>query len=264
MSKHAIQALLVACLATGTLLAANDPFVGTWKLNQDKSSVKGLQLSIKDLGGNRYMVSFGNDPNASNTITADGSDQPVHFPPGYTWSVAPKGRNVWNIVAKKDGRIVETNTWTISPDGKTLVDEETDSHPDGTTSKVRLVSRRVAGTSGFAGTWRIANAQIGAPALLEIKPYHSDGLSFIFPAEHEQQSMEFDGKDYPDEGPNVPAGVTSSGHRAGEHTLETTGKIKGTVMEKDRYEISSDSKTLTQTIHQTGQPTPITIVWDRQ
>ena len=31
-----------------------DPFVGTWKLNMDKSRFSGFEREIKDLGGNKY------------------------------------------------------------------------------------------------------------------------------------------------------------------------------------------------------------------
>jgi len=38
MFKRTFQLLLVACLATGTLRAANDLFVGDWKLNPSRAN----------------------------------------------------------------------------------------------------------------------------------------------------------------------------------------------------------------------------------
>jgi len=38
MSKRTFQLLLAACLVTETLWAANDPFVGKWKLNPSKAN----------------------------------------------------------------------------------------------------------------------------------------------------------------------------------------------------------------------------------
>ena len=37
MFKRTFQLLPFACLATGALWAANDPFIGEWKLNPSRS-----------------------------------------------------------------------------------------------------------------------------------------------------------------------------------------------------------------------------------
>jgi hypothetical protein len=38
MLKHGFRSLLAACLLTGALSAADDPFVGEWKLNPSESN----------------------------------------------------------------------------------------------------------------------------------------------------------------------------------------------------------------------------------
>ena len=43
-----------------------------------------------------------------------------------------------------------------------------------------------------------------------------------------------------------------------------TDKIKGEVMDTAQFKISSDLKTMTVTVHENGQPKPLTIVYDRQ
>lgn len=259
MLKHIFQVLLVVCLGTGMLLAAKDPFVGTWKLNQAKSKITGEQNTIKDLGGNKYTITFGN---ISDTLVADGTDQPVHF--GHTQSITKEGLNVWKIVTKKEGRVLSTAMLRLSHDGKTMDVEISGKRPDGTAFHNHVALRRVAGTKGFAGKWESTQLKIGSPSLWEIKPYDGNGLSFITPAEHEHQNVKFDGKDYPDVGPNVPAGATSSGRRLNERTLEMTDRIKGTVMDTVQYRVSLDNKRMTLTVHEKGQPTPLTIVYDRK
>ena len=74
--KRFYFSLALACLLAGTLWAADDPFCGKWKLNMEKSKFAGEQTKIEDLGGNKYKWTSGN---VSDTITADGNDQPVHF-----------------------------------------------------------------------------------------------------------------------------------------------------------------------------------------
>ena len=76
--------------------------------------------------------------------------------------------------------------------------------------------------------------------------------------------MKFDGKDYPNLGPNVPSGAVSSIRRVNERTLEMTDKINGKIMDTQEIEISSDLKTLTMTVHTVGRSEPNILVFERQ
>ena len=73
MSKRAFQLLLVACLVTDTLWAANDPFVGKWKLNPSRSKLTD-QMKVEAVGANKYALDLGGG--AIETIVADGTYQP--------------------------------------------------------------------------------------------------------------------------------------------------------------------------------------------
>jgi hypothetical protein len=137
-------ALALACLLTGALCAADDPFSGKWKLNLQKSKFAGEQTKIEDLGSNKYKWISGN---MSDTITADGTDQPVRF--GRTMSIAPEGANNWRMVIKKDGKVLSSMTHTVSEDGKTQTIKGTETKPDGTTSDFNVVSKRVGSGSGW-------------------------------------------------------------------------------------------------------------------
>ncbi len=140
----------------------------------------------------------------------------------------------------------------------------TGTRPDGTTFSDHLAAKRVAGTSGFAGTWETTSLKIGSPDEFDIQPYESDGLSFVVPAESDTISMKFDGKDYSETGPNVAPGSASSGHRVNEHTLEVTDKVQGQVMDTTQFKVSADGKTLTLTVHEKGQSKPLAFVYDRE
>lgn len=248
----------LACLLAGTLWAAEDPFCGKWKLNMEKSKFAGDQVKIQDLGNNNYKWTVGN---VSDTITFDGTDQPVHF--GRTISMAPEGTNNWKMVIKKDGRILSSMTHTISDDAKTQTIKGTETKPDGTTSNFSVVWKKVSGGSGLAGTWEETDVKFTSPDEWDIEPYDGDGLTFNTPAYQDTLSMKFDGKEYEEKGPNVAPGSMSSGKRVNAHTLEVTDKVKGEVMDHTEYKVSPDGKTLTLTIHETGQPTALTIVYDK-
>jgi hypothetical protein len=259
MSLRTVSTLALAALCAAALSAAGDPFVGTWKLNPAKSQFSGEQIKIDDLGQNRYKITGGAD---SDTLTADGTDQPVRF--GRTEAITKQGPNVWKIVTKKDGKLLSTATWTLSADGKTLAIKGSSVKPDGTSADFEVAVKRVSGGSGWAATWESTDVKISSPDELVISSYQNDGLSISTPAYKDVLNLKFDGKDYPETGPNVPPGAASSGKRVNANTLEITDKVKDEVMDHLTYQVSPDGKTLTMTIHETGQPKPLTAVYEKK
>jgi hypothetical protein len=256
--KRFYFSLGLACLVAGTLWAADDPFSGKWKLNMEKSKFTGEQSKTEDLGGNKYKFTSGD---VSDMITADGTDQPVHF--GRTISIAPEGPNDWKMVIKKDGKVLSSMTHTLSDGGKTQTIKGTETKPDGTTSDFNVVLKKVSGGSGWGGTWESTDVKFTSPDEWDIEAYDGDGLTFNTPAYQDTISMKFDGKDYEEKGPNVAPGSTSAGKRVNAHTLDLTDKVKGQVMDHTKFEVSQDGKTLTLTIREIGQPKALTIVYDK-
>ena len=257
MSKRTFQLLLVACLTAATLWAGDDPFVGKWKLNPSKSQLTD-QMKVEAAGANKYALNLGGG--SVETIVADGTDQPGIF--GTTLSITVEGPDTWKVVRKRDGRTMLTGIWKLSKDGKTLSDTFRANQPDGSTLSLDYVYERISAGSGFVGTWESTNEKVNSVFEFQIQPYQGDGLSFITPSEHETQNMRFDGKEYLDVGPDVPAGTVSSGRRVNERTLELTDKISGKVATTRRIELSSDLKTLTMTVLPVGQRKPNILVFD--
>ena len=258
MFKRTFELLLVACLGTGALWAANDPFVGEWKLNPARSKLTD-QMKVESVGANKYVFDFGG---GSETIVVDGTDQPGNF--GSTLSVTVEGPDTWKVIRKKDGRMLITATWKLSKDGNTLTDDFTGIEPNGSTFNLNYVYKRTAGSSGFAGTWESTSETVNSVFVLQVRPYEADGLSFIDPSEEETKNVKFDGKDYPNLGPNVVPGSASSVRRVNERTLEMTDKIDGKVMDAQQIELSSDLQTLTMTVHTVGRSEPTILVFERQ
>jgi hypothetical protein len=241
------------------LLAVDDPFVGNWKLNPSKSRFPD-EMKVKAAGANRYLFDFG--AGNTETIVADGTDQPGIF--GTTLSVTVEGPDTWKVVRKKDGRTLVMGIWKLSKDGRTLSDTYRENQPDGSTFSMDYVYKRTTAGSGFAATWESVSERMNSVYELQIQRYGGDGLTFIAPAERETRNLRFDGKDYPDAGPNVAPGSVSSGRRVNERTLEVTDKIKGKVKDVRQIELSADGKTLTMTVHLMGQGKPNLLVFDRE
>lgn len=165
------------------------------------------------------------------------------------------------MVIKQDGKVTGSMIHTVSADGKTQTIKGTDMRPDGSTSDFDANFKRVGSGSGWAGTWESTDMKTSSPDVWEISAYEGDGLTFYTPAYKDTLSMKFDGKDYEDKGATATPGATSSGKRVNAHTLDVTGKVKSEVMDHTKYEVSKDGKTLTLTIHETGQPNAMIIVY---
>lgn len=258
MLKRSFQLLLVACLLTVALSAADNPFVGNWKLDLSRSKLIDV-MKVESLGANKYGFDLGRG-NAEK-IAVDGTDQPGLS--GTTLSVTVEGQDTWKVVRKKDGRRLITGIWKLSQDGKTLSDNYTEFAPNGSASAptVNYVYKRVAAGTGFAGTWE-ATMTMDQAFVLQIRPYEGDGLSFIRSPE-DTRNVKFDGKDYPNVGGGAQ-GSTSSARRVDEHTLEITDKIKGKITRTVQIELSPDLKTLIRTVHPVGQREPNIFVFERQ
>ena len=95
MLLRSLLSLSVVCLAIGTLWAANDPFVGKWKVNPSKSTLTD-EMKVEAMGENKYTITF--SPDAVDTIVADGTNQPALS--GTTLSITVKGPNSWEIIRK--------------------------------------------------------------------------------------------------------------------------------------------------------------------
>ena len=259
MFKRTIQLLLVSYLASGAVWAADGPFVGEWKLNPSKSKLTD-QMKVESVAGNKYAFDFGSG--SAETIMPDGTDQPGLA--GTTLSITIEGPESWKVVRKQEGRILLTAYWKLSKDGNTLTDEFTQFGPNGPSTNVKYVYERMAGTSGFAGTWESTSETLNSVFVIKVQPYEGDGLSFINSSQGVTRNVTFDGKGHPLVGPNASAGATSSARRVNERTLVITTRINDKVTGTQEDTLSSDGKTLTITVHAPGRTAPSIFVFERQ
>jgi hypothetical protein len=272
MSNRIFQLLLVACLATNSIGATNDPLVGKWKVNPFKSKLID-EMKVEVAGANKYVLTFG--PGEVDTVVADGSEQPALS--GTTLSITVKGPNRWEIVRKMKGRTLLTADWTLSEDGKTMNDAFTQYLPSGMTlfsqplpdgSRLLLpyVYERTAGNSGFPGTWDSESAKVKTGIELQIQSFEGDGLSFKRSDEEMVKRIKLDGNEYPDLDPSRgDKGTAYAGRRVNERSLEITYKLKGKTTGTQQIELSTDLKTLTMTERLAGQSRPKSIlVFDRE
>jgi hypothetical protein len=242
MLSRIFRLLLVAGLLTGTAWAANDPFVGQWKLNASRSKLTD-EMKVTKVGQNKYAFDFGGGN--PETVVVNGTDQPGFD--GSTLSVASDGPN-WKVIRKKGGRMLLTATWTLSKDGSSLTDDFTSFGQDGSPSNVKYVYTRAAGGgSGFAGDWVSKSEVVNSVITLQISLYESDGLSFT--GSGGTTNVKFDGK---------------SARRLNARTLERVQTYKGKTILTKQYKVSPDLKTLMITARTVGHTAPNIFVFERQ
>ncbi|HET9407519.1 MAG TPA: hypothetical protein VFO39_09800 [Candidatus Sulfotelmatobacter sp.] len=254
---RAVQLLLLTSWLTVGLHAADNPFVGDWKLNPAKSKLTD-EMKVTSVEKNKYAFDFGGGK--PETIVVDGTDQPGGF--GTTLSVSREGPNSWKVIRKKDGHVLVRANWTLSQDQNTLKDEFTLIRANGSPSTVNYIYTRRHTGSGFAGDWVSTSETVTSVFVLKIRPYEADGLSIIDPSGLVTKNVNFDGKDYPTKSPI--AGSTSSARRLNELTLEITDNVNGKASRTDEIQLSSDRKTLTRTFRVEGNSEPTIMVFERQ
>ena len=256
MAGRTFQLLLLTCLLSAMAAsAATDSFVGDWKLNTFKSKLID-QMKVRSLEGKKFEFDFGGIPER---IVVDGTFQPGVF--GTMLSVTNEGLGRWNVVRKKDGRMLLTATWKLSQDGNSLSDHYTEFTPGGSSSTKNYLYKRTAAGPGFAGTWE-STFPVDA-AVIQVRPYEGNGLSFIHPSQG-TRNLKFDGKDYPVAVAGLANGYTRSARRLDGHTLEITDKIDGKINRTEQVELSRDFRTLTRTLRPVGQRDPDIFVYERQ
>jgi hypothetical protein len=131
--KLSILAVFVMVLAAGSVaIAQSNPFVGTWKLNVtaskfDPGPAPQSQTRSWDAAGAVSVTGVtqaGKSVAYSYTINGDGKDYPTGgaIPNGADLVSSKKvDANTFQATFRKAGKQVETTTFTVSKDGKSMV-----------------------------------------------------------------------------------------------------------------------------------------------
>jgi hypothetical protein len=124
---------LTLCLLAAPLVAADNPFLGTWKLNTAKSTYspgpapEGVTVKFEQDGDKIRRVATGTDGDGSpineeSSILWDGKDHLVTKPPAppITVAVTQVNARTLHVVVKQDGKVTHTIHAAVSEDGKTV------------------------------------------------------------------------------------------------------------------------------------------------
>jgi hypothetical protein len=122
--------------------------------------------------------------------------------------------------------------------------------------------KRVAGKSGFEGTWETTEVQMTFTEV-DIAANGDDGITVTLPEDGTTYSLKFDGKEYPEHGPRLPSGMTVSATRTGARTVKAITRLNGKPFDEEEWEVSPDGTTQTYTQYTIGSPKPAIVILHR-
>jgi hypothetical protein len=143
---------LIAFVAVRMVAWAADPFVGTWKLNVEKSEYEGCikpkaaMLRMEIEGDGLYQIFERTRPD--NKVTKSTyehlfgiEERPPRLP---NWSQIKTrvDKNIFEIVMERDGQVMSVERWHVSSDGKKLTHTGSGEDANGEKHKVTAVYER--------------------------------------------------------------------------------------------------------------------------
>jgi len=128
-TRSSVLIFALCALAAVVCFAANDAFMGTWKLNEAKSKLsasapKNNTVTYEAAGDSTKVTIDGTAPDGSATHSEwtgkfDGKDYPSTGNPNEdTRSAKMINDHTYRVVSKKGGKVVLTAHIVVAPDGK--------------------------------------------------------------------------------------------------------------------------------------------------
>jgi hypothetical protein len=244
--------------AAGTAVAQN-PFVGTWKINQEKSQLAGDTMKFGPAAGDAIELSGGG---TTYSFRLDG--KPYALPSGHVAIWRETSASSWTTEYRNiDGKLLSSDNWKLSSDGKnlTVTTSGVKANGDLYTDTVEYV--RTAGTDGLMGAWKSTSVKLSAPNELTFQEAGLDGLILKIAAMKATAVTNFDGKEVAVEGPDIPTGLRLTLTRTGPYKIRIVQKLNGSVVYSAEYTVSADGQTMTEVGGAPGDP-PATVVWEKQ
>jgi hypothetical protein len=250
--------LLLNIAAAGTA-AAQGPFVGTWKLNQEKSQLVGNTMKFGPAADQAIQLSTGG---TTYSFRTDGANYAM--PSGNNAIWRQTSAQSWSTEYRTaDGRLLSSDSWKLSADGKSLsiTTSGVKTNGDLYTNTEQYV--RTEGTSGLMGSWKSTSVKLSSPDEFTIQESGFDGLLFKIPAMKATYEAKFDGRDVAVQGTDIPTGLRLALTRTGPSSFRLVEKLNGSTTSSSQYTVSADGKTMTEQTGAPGDP-PATMIWEKQ
>jgi hypothetical protein len=250
--KSLILGGALVALALPVCATAASPFDGTWKTNPASITTEGKPITYLLAQGVFTCVSC----TPSYKVKADGAPQTYLQPQGFidTLSVKVVDDHTLDTIGAKGGVKKGEQTWTISPDGKTLTEQfvgepaKPGAPVNESTNVLTRVASGPAGSHLISGSWRLksvaAMSQTSATRTFKVSGDAIDWASGDGVLSYHAMAG---GKAAPIKGD--PAGQTAVVTKVGAHKIIETDWRGGKKTEVDTYTVSPDGKTMTIVEH---------------
>lgn len=244
--KRILFLAMFGLLLTPVLAAAQSAFDGTWKVDVNKVDFpkKPTEYSLQN---GMYECKTCVPPVE---VKADGTDQAVSGHPYYN-SVAIKVISNSEIeeTDKKDGKVVATSKMMVSPDGKTMTVEFTDSSNSngapvtGRGEAMRVGAKPPAGANMITGSWRTTKMEnISDNGITWNYKVSGNELTMTTPT-GQSYTAKMDGTEAPMKGD--PGTTSVSVKKIGSNTIEETDMRNGKVIGVMKATVSGNTLSCT-------------------
>jgi hypothetical protein len=251
MQRTAASTAVVSFLVACSLTAIDPPYIGQWKVNEEKSDFGSVfSFTRTDAGELRFIQG-----DLAYIVRFDGREYPHPLGGLVSWKQID-GRT-WETILSKDGKVIGDYVYAVSEDGRTLTTAP-QAGQQGSTS----VYRRTPGEgTGLAGTWTLKTATL---PLMQIAI--ADGYDLVIRSGPAVCKANFDDRDYPtlDENGEPTTWSTCRIARTGDRGFSFTVNVNGRPYAVDTHTVSEDGRTLTQVGGLVGRPPNVRIIYDRQ
>ena len=238
--RYSLVVAIAMLAAAGTAFAADNPWVGKWKLDPSQSKLTGDTIHFASGAGGEMMLT---EQGHTSKFKMDGQPYASWSGAEGTWKKIDD--NTFESHWTRNGTDLGTDTWTISPDGKSLKVQTKGTRPDGSNMDDTAEYARVAGKSGLVGSWKSTKADVNEDRTFEMAADGDKGMKWTIPEMKADVSLKMDGKDYPAEGPTVPKGITLALTPVSSTSFKMMEKMNGTPLWHGTYTLSADEKTMT-------------------
>ena len=257
--KKLVLGATAALIMAQPVLAADNPWFGTWKLNRSKSTLTGTTVKVVKKG-NAYHFDYGA---LKYDIIEDGQDHTTV--PEHTAMLKVTGNGEWLTVDKVKGTEVSRATMKLSNNDANLDISSTGTRPDGTTYKDETKVIRVGAGSGLAGTWKsVADNNTERDEMV----YSDAGggkLKIQYVHEKSEVIAPLDGTPTKESGPRVTPIESMTFKRVTPTELKYTVLMSGKPFAEGVQDVSADGKVLKEESWLVSQPTEkMTQVFEKQ
>ncbi len=217
-------------LAAASTAVAQNPFVGTWKLNQEKSQMAGDIMKFGPAAGDAIELSGGG---ITYSFRVDG--KPYALPSGHVAIWRETSADSWTTEYRNiDGKLLSSDNWKLSSDGKNLTVTTSGVKANGDLYTDTEDYVRTAGSDGLMGAWKSTSVKLSSPNELTIQESGLDGLILKIAAIKATAVTNFNGKEVAVEGPDIPTGLRLALTRTGPYKFRLVQKLNGSVVESVR------------------------------